>query len=408
MKPGFNIDMSLVKNKKIFLTLSILLTIAAIGVHAYLTNHYYGIKLGALDSNSLCNVNALFNCDTVTASRFSALFGIPMALWGALTNFVMLLMLLILRYNLSENHQRTANYTVLLSGFMAIVSVIMGTISLAALSSFCLFCMITYFISFAVLGLLLGYNQGLKKGVVEDLKALLSTHKSYLFLLAVIPAFSYIVHTMALDSRGLGELKKLAAEKVAYWQLAPAQNFDLSKGLVYQKSSQEPTITIVEFADFRCPHCKHAYPSLHAFAESHPDVKLVFKPFPLDGVCNSAITGGDGVSCKLSYATFCAEKLANKGWDAHNYIFDHQEQIVRSANLTEDLQKMSNKINISFDELKVCLEDPAIHTLVKEMAQEGATAQIRGTPAIFVNNKLLNGGQVLPILEAAYQSAREQ
>jgi protein-disulfide isomerase len=44
---------------------------------------------------------------------------------------------------------------------------------------------------------------------------------------------------------------------------------------------------------------------------------------------------------------------------------------------------------------------------IRNMAKEGATAQIRGTPAVFVNNKLLEGGQLVPVLEGAYRSIKK-
>ncbi len=72
-----------------------LLTVAiAIGLHIYLALHYYQLNFGLLTSESLCNVNELFNCDNVTASRFSALLGMPIALWGAVTNFILALLIM--------------------------------------------------------------------------------------------------------------------------------------------------------------------------------------------------------------------------------------------------------------------------------------------------------------------------
>lgn len=166
-------------------------------------------------------------------------------------------------------------------------------------------------------------------------------------------------------------------------------------------------MTVVAFADFRCPHCKMAAPTLHAFTKSHPDVKLVFKPFPLDGTCNDAIkSGGDGISCGLAATVMCSEKIAQKGWAAHDYIFEKQMEITQAQNLDKNIDSVASALNIANEELKKCVKEPSIIELVKKMAKEGETAQIQGTPTVFVNGKLLGGGQLLPVLEAAYRSIK--
>jgi protein-disulfide isomerase len=47
-----------------------------------------------------------------------------------------------------------------------------------------------------------------------------------------------------------------------------------------------------------------------------------------------------------------------------------------------------------------------IHEMVKKSAAEGAKAQISGTPSVFLNYKLLPGGQLLPVLENVYKSGQ--
>jgi protein-disulfide isomerase len=202
-------------------------------------------------------------------------------------------------------------------------------------------------------------------------------------------------------------IEKTAKEKVAYWSASPEKKFDPTKGLSMQKGSTEPVMTIVEFADFRCPHCKHAAPSLHNFTQSHPDVKLIFKPFPLDGTCNEAIKGGgDGISCGLASAVMCSEKIAQKGWLAHDYIFENQMDIIQAGSLDKNLDVVSKTIGISVEDLKKCINDPTTGELIRSMANEGAAAQIQGTPTVFVNGKLLSGGQLIPILESAYKTIK--
>lgn len=394
------------KNK--FLLLAIISTIVAIGVQGYLTVHFYGVKFGLLEGTSACNINAVFNCDTVTASKYAALFGVPIALWGLATNIILLFLLSVTRLNLSQDRSKTSRYAFLVSALTVLATLVMGTISLTAMSAYCIFCISAYVLSIiGFIGAWLGAEGLSASNIADDIKDAFVTDKWFLGSLIAIPVFAFVGNIMYLESHGLSEIEKLAGQKVAAWSTSPAQKFDETKGLTMQKGTMPPVMTIVEFADFRCGHCKHAAPSLHNFTQSHPDVKLVFKAFPLDGTCNEAIKGGgDGISCGLASAVMCSEKIAQKGWAAHGYIFENQMEIIQAGSLDKNLESVSKAVSIPVEDLKKCINDPATGELIRSMANEGAAAQIQGTPTVFVNSKLLSGGQMIPILESTYKAIK--
>ncbi len=43
------------------------------------------------------------------------------------------------------------------------------------------------------------------------------------------------------------------------------------------------SITVTEFYDYRCPHCVHAAPAVLRIIHNNPDVRFVFKEFPIFG-----------------------------------------------------------------------------------------------------------------------------
>lgn len=396
-------------NKNTFLLLAIVSTIITMGLHIYLSQHYYGVKFGLAEAGSVCNINQKFNCDAVTASRFSDFLGVPVALWGLATNLVLFFFLFVTRQNLTQDRPKTSRYAFLLSLVVLLASVVMGTISLTAMSNLCIFCITAYVFSIITFVCTLAGAENLSaKNLVEDIKDIFVTEKWVLGFLVVIPVISFGANLMYLESHGLGDVEKVANEKVSYWFSAPTVTLDPATGLQMQASTQTPIMNIVEFADFRCPHCKHAAPSIHAFVQSHPDVKLTFKPFPLDGTCNDAIQGGgDGISCGLAFAVMCSEQINKTGWKAHDYLFENQMDIIQDQNLDKNLQSLSTVVGIPKDDLKKCVEAPETKALVVKMAKEGADAKIRGTPTVFVNNKVLEGGQLIPVLDAAYKSLRK-
>ena len=393
--------------KKILVILALIFTLVAIGVHLYLNKYHIDLKLGIGSTTSVCNVSEKLNCDTAASSPYAEVFGVPIALLGAFTSGLLLVFLLLTRYNLTVDNERTERYTFYIASFIFAVSLVMGGISLFILKSACPFCLAIYALSFLTLIVLwIAFRPDFSQ-TGQDVRDLFTTEKWILWTSLSVPVLALVVNGMTLDNYGYQELKKTAENSLSTWQTAPIQSFDNQAGLQYQNGQGEAKVTIVEFADFLCSHCKTAYPALHAFAKSHPDVKLIFKNFPLDGVCNSAITHkGDGKRCDLSYATYCAEKISQKGWIAHNYIFDHQEEIyTKPTNLVvEEVCKISGA---DCAQVKTCMNSEETHAAIKKMAEEGDKAKIAGTPAIFMNGKALPGGQYLPVLEHAYRNFKK-
>jgi protein-disulfide isomerase/uncharacterized membrane protein len=376
----------------------IISTVLAAITHLYLTSQHYSLKLGLSSGQSICNLNATFNCDAVAASKFAAIFGIPMAVLGLIAQIVLLIFIVTIRFQLSEKTESLKKVTFFFSAFVALVSLVMGIISTFQLQTFCLFCIAAYLLSF--FSLFLSYL--LQKGLSPSLSVF--EPRWSLIMTAMIPALAWMINSMTLSNYGYDRLDTMIRDSIAEWKINPQYNFNLESGLVLG-NPKTAKITIVEFADFLCPHCKTASATLDSFAHSYSkDVALIFKTFPLDGSCNDVIQNkGNGVRCKLAALPICAEEAGQKGWLAHQWIFDNQENLSRVGDVENDIIDFSGKNGLDFESIKTCLSADATIEKVKAMAAEGAQAKIQGTPTIFVNGRLLPRGQALPILQAIYK-----
>src|SRR4051812_13331669 len=93
------------------------------------------------------------------------------------------------------------------------------------------------------------------------------------------------------------------------------------------RSGENPGVVLVEFGDYQCPHCGHAYPLLKKLLEELPqEVSLVFRNFPLAEAHPLA-----------TIAALAAEAAGKQGkfWEMHDLIFEHQQQL--STHLFLDL-----------------------------------------------------------------------
>ena len=64
-------------------------------IFSYLTLQHFQVKLGLASGPSICNINSTFNCDVVAASTYSSLFHIPVAVFGAVSHLIFMLILVI-------------------------------------------------------------------------------------------------------------------------------------------------------------------------------------------------------------------------------------------------------------------------------------------------------------------------
>jgi protein-disulfide isomerase len=164
---------------------------------------------------------------------------------------------------------------------------------------------------------------------------------------------------------------------------------------------------LVEFADFKCPHCRTAWATLKRFKEQMPDATVIFKPFPLDGSCNPSMQQkGDNSRCKMAGWVLCAEKISQKGWLVHDYLFENQERLfpVYGDELDKDLKEFAGKNGINADEVSMCSQSSDTAILIGKMVEEAKAAQVQGTPTIYLNNRRLEAAQIFDVLKNAYNS----
>ncbi len=394
------------KNKSYFY-LALLSALTAIGVHIYLTLHYYELNLGISSGSAICNISSVFNCDAVAASGYSQFLGIPIALWGATTNAVLFILLSMAFLRLSESLHHLLKMTFLLSTFIALTSLIMGAISMTKLSLFCLFCIVEYLLSFVTWGALFKLHPTNPfENLSKDIKYFFTVQRGLIIFIVSIVPITFLFNSMWIDSLGGDKLQQYINDDFARWQVDKEFIFN-DEGL--KEGPDKSFMTIVEFADFRCPHCKHAAPSLRAFAASHHDVKFIFKAFPLDGGCsaNSQIPARDGVSCLLAKVVYCSEKVSQKGWIAYDKIFENQENF-SSPDYKEQISSVLAKNQISEVDIMGCVQSEESHKALIQQSQEGVNANVEGTPTIYVNGKKVKLGHSITMLEKLYTFLKNQ
>lgn len=370
---------------------------AAAATHAYLLKSHYDLRYGEVAGGLACDISNLFSCSAASASRWSELLGVPMALWGLLANLAYLT--LAGWDSLTEGDGRHANRTGLLAiaAALLLASVAMGTISVVALTSLCLFCILTYVFSIATgLGAWIAYKPNLK----------FSLKPAFLGVVAAFGVSGFILNDQFRSGYTGPGGDAMAKAAVMEWNQNPVLEIPETDPLAMGPSRADAKMTLVEFADFRCIHCKLAVAPIKAFAKSHPDVRVEFYSWPLDGECNTSIKQNNGASCLLARAVWCARNKADKGWEAHERVFARFEEWRTSDAVRGLLSSLAAEIGMPEEDLKTCSDSDEAKAAVTAQARLGTVLNLRGTPAIFVNGKALPAGSQIPVLTSVYSQLK--
>ena len=136
-------------------------------------------------------------------------------------------------------------------------------------------------------------------------------------------------------------------------------------------------VKIVEFADYQCPHCKEASHQLHALLEEYQDqIQLTYMDFPINR---------SGISRKVSEGAVCADQQG-KFWEYNNAAFEEQAQLSDESPLL-----MAKTLQLDIAQFENCITNPATAKKVKASELQAISLGVRGTPAIYINGRKLEG-----------------
>jgi protein-disulfide isomerase len=157
---------------------------------------------------------------------------------------------------------------------------------------------------------------------------------------------------------------------------APSVSID-TQGAPVRGETTAP-VSIVEFSDFQCPHCKRLQPVLERVLEEYRgQVKLVFKQYPLTSVHPDAAGAAAGA---------LAAGKQGKFWQFHDKLFGGDQEHEAMA----DLEKVARDLKLDLKKWQADLE--TARTQVAKDRADGEKLEINSTPTMFVGGKKYHGG----------------
>lgn len=122
-------------------------------------------------------------------------------------------------------------------------------------------------------------------------------------------------------------------------------------------------------------YCQRLVPLLVQVLEKNPVmVKVVYKHFPLQN---------HKFARKAAAAALAADRQG-KFWPFHDRLFDSYNRLS-----DQKIREIAVSLGLNMETFDKDLKDPAIQAKIRQDFQDGNRADVRGTPAVYINGRVL-------------------
>ena len=133
-------------------------------------------------------------------------------------------------------------------------------------------------------------------------------------------------------------------------------------------------VTVVQFFDYRCPGCKAVAPPYREVMARHPDVRFVFKEWPI-------LDSGSTVTSNYAARAALAAHAQGK------YMAVHDALMTERALDEDAVNDILVKAGVDLNKARQFMASPETVRHIADIHTAGMALQLRGTPTFFVNGK---------------------
>lgn len=146
------------------------------------------------------------------------------------------------------------------------------------------------------------------------------------------------------------------------------------------RGNSNAPLELVEYGDFECSDCGHAYPIIKTIQQAlGDDLKFVFRNFPLTQIHPHAVNAAVAAE---------AAALQNKFLEMHDIILQNQKHLE-----FEDLLLYAIKIGLDPNQFKGDMQKNALLAKVEADFESGVRSGVNRTPSFFINGVKYDGGR---------------
>ena len=156
--------------------------------------------------------------------------------------------------------------------------------------------------------------------------------------------------------------------------------------------NEQGDVTLVEFFDYNCPYCRKMAPVLIEAEKADPQLRIVFKEFPILG------PGSE----------FAARAALASQRQGRYEAFHHALMATNEKVNDESVMTAAAQVGLDVERLKADMQDPSIQMAIDRNMALAAALRINGTPGFIVGDQILRGATELTVLQGMIAQTRKQ
>jgi protein-disulfide isomerase len=209
-----------------------------------------------------------------------------------------------------------------------------------------------------------------ESSVCGDAQSLINSVKSCRRSVAALRYVAKLIEAGYTDSE-IGE--KLAKR----YRPVSAKKIDVADAPM--KGNPGAKVTLIEFADYECPHCRRFQPVLHqVLDEFRSEVKLYFKHYPLPQHTNA----------RLAAEAAVAAQKQGKFWQYQDKLWEKSEELTPA-----EIEKAAKEVGLDVTKFRQDVASEPVKARVQKDRSDGQAAGIEATPTLYINGREYTDGR---------------
>jgi protein-disulfide isomerase len=144
-------------------------------------------------------------------------------------------------------------------------------------------------------------------------------------------------------------------------------------------------VEIIEFSDFQCPYCLRANPVVNEVLSAYGEkIRFTYRHYPLGNHSNAR---------PAAEAAQCANEQG-KFWPFHDRLFATSNHLS-----TDDLKQDAATLGLDTAKFNACVDSHKYKADVDADVVAGDEAGVDGTPAFFINGRMISGAQPFEVFK---------
>lgn len=132
--------------------------------------------------------------------------------------------------------------------------------------------------------------------------------------------------------------------------------------------NKEGVVTVVEFFDYQCPHCVDMAPVIEEVVKSSPNVRIVYKEFPIRGEMSD-----------YAARAALAANMQGKYYPLHHALLTAKQPITK-----ELVTKLAKKADVDITQMEKDMDGSTVREQLKNNLKLAQDLKLFGTPAFFI------------------------